>query len=82
MQGWVIQPYRGGVGRGVLRAVIRLSLGSPAAAATAGLSEVELRTGTRATVRGVDVPVNSKAYIADGMITGPAPDLPHFDVDV
>ena len=49
---------------------------------TAGLSEVELRTGTRVTVRGVDVPVNSKAYIADGVITGPAPDLPHFDVDV
>lgn len=49
---------------------------------TAGLSEVELRTGTRVTVRGVGVPVNSKAYIADGVITGPAPDLPHFDVDV
>ncbi|WP_296276556.1 hypothetical protein [Pseudomonas sp. UBA7530] len=49
---------------------------------TAGLSEVELRTGVRVTVRGVDVPVNSKAYIADGTITGPAPDLPHFDVDV
>ena len=49
---------------------------------SAGLSEVELRTGTRVTVRGVDVPVNSKAYIADGVITGPAPDLPHFDVDV
>ncbi|AWK98645.1 hypothetical protein [Stutzerimonas stutzeri] len=47
-----------------------------------GLSEVELRTGTRVTVRGVDVPVSSKAYIADGLITGPAPDLPHFDVDV
>ncbi|MGN0924751.1 hypothetical protein [Ectopseudomonas mendocina] len=49
---------------------------------TAGLSEVELRTGTRVTVRGVDVPEDSKAYIADGVITGPAPDLPHFDVDV
>jgi hypothetical protein len=48
----------------------------------AGISEVELRTGTRVTVRGVDVPVNSKAYIADGVITGPAPDLPHYDVDV
>ncbi|WP_312960115.1 hypothetical protein [Stutzerimonas nitrititolerans] len=47
-----------------------------------GLSEVELRTGTRITVRGIDVPVSSKAYIADGTITGPAPELPHFDVDV
>lgn len=49
---------------------------------TTGLSEVELRTGTRVTVRGVDVAVNSKAYIADGVITGPAPSLPHYDVDV
>lgn len=48
----------------------------------AGISEVELRTGTRVTVRGVDVPVSSKAYIADGVITGPAPNLPHYDVDV
>lgn len=47
-----------------------------------GISEVELRTGTRVTVRGVDVPVNSKAYIADGVITGPAPNLAHYDVDV
>ena len=29
---------------------------------TAGISEVELRTGTRVTVRGVDVPVSGKAY--------------------
>lgn len=49
---------------------------------SAGTSEVELRTGTRVTVRGVDVPVNSKAYVADGVITGPAPSLPHFDVDI
>lgn len=49
---------------------------------TTGLSQVELRTGTRVTVRGVDVPINSNAYIADGTITGPAPSLPHFDVDV
>ena len=49
---------------------------------TAGISTVELRTGTRVTMRGVDVPVNSKAYIADGTITGPAPNLPHLDVEV
>lgn len=49
---------------------------------SAGISEVELRTGTRVTVRGVDVAVNSKAYIADGVITGPAPSLTHYDVDV
>lgn len=50
--------------------------------ATTGISEVELRTGTRVTVRGVGVAVNDKAYIADGVITGPAPSLPHYDVDV
>ncbi|MBT9134922.1 MAG: hypothetical protein DDT38_01664 [Firmicutes bacterium] len=49
---------------------------------SAGINEVELRTGTRATVRGIDVPVSDKAYIADGVITGPAPSLPHYDVDV
>jgi len=48
----------------------------------AGISEVELRTGTNVTVRGVDVAVGGKAYIADGTITGPAPELPHFDVEV
>lgn len=47
-----------------------------------GISEVELRTGGRVAVRGIDVPVSSKAYIADGLITGPAPDLPHYDIDV
>lgn len=49
---------------------------------TAGISMAELRTGTRVTVRGVNVPVGNKAYIADGTITGPAPNLPHLDVDV
>ena len=47
-----------------------------------GISTVELRTGTRIAVRGVDVPVGSNAYVADGVITGPAPNLPHYDVDV
>lgn len=49
---------------------------------TRGISRVELRTGVQISVRGVDVAVSSKAYIADGVITGPAPDLPHMDVDV
>ena len=47
-----------------------------------GMSEVELRNGARVTVRGVDIPINSKAYIADGVITGAAPNLVHYDVDV
>lgn len=49
---------------------------------SAGVSEVELRTGTRVTVRGVEVAVGSKAYISDGIITGPAPGLRHFDAEV
>lgn len=48
----------------------------------AGTSVVQFRNGAQTTVRGIDVPVGSKAYIADGTITGPAPDLPHYDVDV
>ena len=75
-----INPWKRFIGLlpgGVRTVAIVRSINTPA-----GLSEVELRTGTRVTVRGVDVPVNSKAYIADGTITGPAPDLPHFDVDV
>lgn len=49
---------------------------------TTGISQVELRTGTRVTVRGTDVGVGSRAYIADGVITGAAPELPHYDVEV
>jgi len=49
---------------------------------TTGLSRVALRTGTQVSVRGTDVPVGTRAYIADGVITGPAPALPHYDVDV
>ena len=48
----------------------------------AGISRVELRTGTQVTVRGTDVAVGQRAYIADGVITGGAPALPHMDVDV
>lgn len=49
---------------------------------TAGISRVELRTGVPVTVRGTGVEVGKQAYIADGLITGPAPELPHFDVEV
>lgn len=49
---------------------------------TTGMSEVELRTGARVTVRGTAVAAGSKAYIADGVITGPAPGLPHYDIEV
>lgn len=48
----------------------------------AGTSVVEFRNGAQSTVRGADVPIGSRAYIADGQITGPAPELPHYDIDV
>ncbi|BCY01597.1 hypothetical protein [Stutzerimonas stutzeri] len=47
-----------------------------------GISTIRLRNGTEITARGVDVPEGSKAFIVDGQITGPAPDLPHYDVEV
>lgn len=47
-----------------------------------GISTVQLRNGTEITARGVDVPEGSKAFIIDGQITGPAPDLPQYDVEV
>ena len=48
----------------------------------AGISQVELRNGARVTVRGTDVALGSRAYIADGVITGVAPELPYYDVEV
>ena len=47
-----------------------------------GISTVQLRNGAEITSRGIDVPQGSKAFIVDGQITGPAPDLPQYDVEV
>lgn len=47
-----------------------------------GISTIQLRNGTEITARGVDVPVGGKTFIVDGHITGPAPHLPYFDVEV
>lgn len=47
-----------------------------------GTSVVELRNGARVIVRGADIAAGGSAYIADGALTGAAPDLPHYDVDV
>ncbi|SFL23677.1 hypothetical protein [Azotobacter beijerinckii] len=47
-----------------------------------GTSTVELRNGIGITARGIDVAVGSKAFIVDGQITGPAPDLPQYDIEV
>lgn len=47
-----------------------------------GISIIQLRNGTEIAARGTDVPQGSRAFIVDGQITGPAPELPHYDVEV
>lgn len=47
-----------------------------------GISTVQLRNGAEITARGIGVPQGSKAFIVDGQITGPAPELPQYDVEV
>lgn len=49
---------------------------------TAGTCTIQLRNGTRVTAQGVAVPVNQNAFLVDGRVTGPAPALPQFDVEV
>ncbi|WP_010490781.1 hypothetical protein [Pseudomonas sp. S9] len=48
----------------------------------ASTSVVELRNGVQITARGVDVAVGLKAFIVDGDITGQAPSLPQYDIEV
>jgi len=47
-----------------------------------GISIVQLRNGTEIAARGIDVPQGSRAFIIDGLISGPAPELPQYDVEV
>lgn len=47
-----------------------------------GTSRVRLRNGGEIIVRGVSVPVGSMAFISDSALTGPAPNLPYFDIEV
>jgi hypothetical protein len=47
-----------------------------------GTSIVELRNGGQISARGVGVAVGLKAFIIDGQITGQAPSLPQYDVEV
>ena len=49
---------------------------------TTGTSIIELRNGVQISARGVDVAVGLKAFIIDGQITGQAPSLPQYDVEV
>lgn len=47
-----------------------------------GTSTVQLRNGSSVTVQGLSVPVGQRAFIVDGRITGPAPNLPQYEVEV
>ena len=47
-----------------------------------GTSIIELRNGVEISVRGVSVEVGLKCFIVDGQITGQAPSLPQYDVEV
>ena len=75
-----VNPWKKFVGLlpGGMRAV-----GTVASVSTAtGSSLVTLRNGSQITARGVDVPAGSRCFIVDGQITGPAPELPQYDVEV
>lgn len=47
-----------------------------------GTSTLSLRNGSTVVVRGTSVPIGNKAFVVDGQITGPAPSLPQYDIEV
>lgn len=75
-----VNPWRRFIGLlpGGVRAVGRVISSDPSTAT----SVIELRNGVQIQARGISVAVNSYAFIVDGSITGPAPNLPQYDVEV
>ncbi|MDF5999614.1 hypothetical protein P4050_14560 [Pseudomonas aeruginosa] len=53
-----------------------MSTRAPAPAASACENNVVIAA------RGTAVPAGQMAFISDGMVTGPAPQLPQFDIEV
>tara|TARA_R110000751_G_scaffold276691_1_gene377842 strand:+ start:6091 stop:6327 length:237 start_codon:yes stop_codon:yes gene_type:complete len=49
---------------------------------SAGTTTLTLRNGVAVVVQGTSVGVGQKAFITDGSITGQAPSLPQYDVEV
>ncbi|MFB8828356.1 hypothetical protein ACE0DR_01110 [Azotobacter sp. CWF10] len=47
-----------------------------------GTSIVELRNGVPIAARGTGVAVGAKAFVVDGQLAGPAPELPQYDIEV
>lgn len=67
---------------GLLPGGVRI-VGTVASVSTAtGSSIVTLRNGSQITARGVDVAQGARCFIVDGQITGPAPELPQYDIEV
>ncbi|PYB39209.1 hypothetical protein, partial [Pseudomonas aeruginosa] len=48
----------------------------------AGTCRVRLRNNVVIAARGTAVPAGQMAFISDGMVTGPAPLLPQFEIEV
>ena len=49
---------------------------------SAGTTTLTLRNGVAVVVQGTSVGVGQKAFVSDGQITGQAPSLPQYDVEV
>jgi len=47
-----------------------------------GTSTLQLRNGSQFVARGTGVAVGAKAFVIDGLIAGPAPELPQYDIEV
>ncbi|HCF1133484.1 TPA: hypothetical protein NH763_003160 [Pseudomonas aeruginosa] len=48
----------------------------------AGTCRVRLRNNVVIAARGTAVPAGQMAFISDGLVTGLAPQLPQFDIEV
>lgn len=48
----------------------------------AGTCRVRLRNNVVIAARGAAVPAGQVVFISDGLVTGPAPQLPQFDIEV
>jgi len=49
---------------------------------SAGTTTLTLRNGVAVVVQGTSVGVGQKAFVSEGQITGQAPSLPQYDVEV
>ncbi|SDH49710.1 hypothetical protein [Pseudomonas panipatensis] len=48
----------------------------------AGISRIQMRNGIEVVARGTSVPEGQNAFITDGEVSGSAPSLPQFDIEV